>query len=61
MCVLLRLCVLSLLNLFCVRQASEQLAAGHILGIQHLEDTLLILSSIPIFLYTGPISNLSHM
>lgn len=56
-CVLLRLCVLSLLNLYCVCQASEQRGAGHISGIQQLDGTLLILSSIPIFLYTGPISH----
>ena len=57
-CVLLRLCVLSLLNLYCVYQASEQRGAGQISAIQQLDDTLLILSAILSFLYTAPISHL---
>lgn len=57
-CVLLCRCVLSLLNLWRACQAAEQRGAGHISGIQQLDDSLLILSPIPIFLYTGPISHL---
>ncbi len=44
-------------NLYAIA-LSEQRGAGHISGIQHLDDTSLILSSISIFSYTRPISHL---
>ena len=55
---LLRLCVLSLLNLYCVRQPSEQRGAGHISGIQQLDDNLtdLIIYS-DLFIYKPNLSS----
>lgn len=50
-CVLLCLCVLSLLNLYCGLQTVEQQAAGHISGIQQLDNTLLIYHIFAIFLH----------